>query len=534
MTRRNTTEDHLLELWSLIRKNNILFSQKTNLKKFKVSLRLISEEETVDVLVGLMTLYLYANNLQKTLIEEHGLPILRRIGCDTVATLDERLRSSISYTRWSSKVTSHDAQQPGLFQWCVLACHPNGYTRERALVALAKYPEPITLALAIRRCNDWVSPIRIVARDTSAHLISNLSTSELLETWNVFAQVSEGQRHRDILFKETVFPLLRKRVSSKILHRQLLSENSQTRRYAAEIMWETHQTLSYSDLLALCNCSDPYICFRTLRDILPRIDLSVRTELLNLIQRKKWAPARLERLRIMMTDHPESTQNELKKALCDRSGTIRNFARFHLKNNTGINVEALYISKLNSNKTIERINALYGIQEIGSPPISDLADKWLRDSNPRIVAAALHVSPKELISKRVDYILNLITSDTPHVSKAAYAALCKEPPTADKILIQFKKDTLTERQTMYFANLLLLQRKWESAAHAIKFYRHHSSEVQKCGLMWLHRWIYGQRTSWLTPSKSDLEKINRELDKSSPLMTEQLSEEILFLMNSYR
>ncbi|BDS07905.1 hypothetical protein NT6N_29450 [Oceaniferula spumae] len=534
MNNLTTEPDMHTALWSLVRNNNKLFSQKRNLEKFRTLLNIISENGTIEDLINIMSIFLYGNNAQKELIENTCLPCLRKLPCEDLPKLDERLRSSISYAGWNINETTDWKQKPSLFELCILACHPNGYTRERAVTALANHYEPVALAIALIRCNDWVSPIRISARDTAVNIIARINTDELMKVWIVFDRVSHGQRHGDISLSKTLFPLLRERIPSNELHLQLESGNSRTRRYAAEVMWHTHQSLNYSDLQALCACSDPYVCFRTMRDILPRLDQRVRTKLLDLVKTKKWAPARLERLRLLMTDQPECMHDELLDALCDRSASVRNFARFHLKEHSDVDMELHYQRKLESPNISTRIAALAGLTEIGSPIVADHAKRWLKEENPRIVAAGLSALPAEVIDNCEDHILKKVTNHSLQISKAAYIALCNSPPLSAKITPYFQRDDLSERQSIYFANLLLLQSRWEAVAHAISFCRHNSKEVNKCGVFWLQRWVYGERKFWMTPSKSDLQDIHRELELSHSNMTEALMKEIRFLLDSYQ
>lgn len=520
-------------LISYVRGNNKFFPQKRNLKKFESIVHTITENGTREDLTMLMTIFIYGNEAQKTIIEKICLPWLRRLPCSEIPKLDEELRKSISYSSYLMGNQCYFDNEPGIFELFVLSCHPSGYTRERALVALAKYPEPATLSLALIRCNDWVTQIRLSARDLTMGIIAKIEIHDLVKVWNVFDRISLGQRHHDISLTKTLFPILRKRVPQKLLHRQLKADNSRTRRYAADIMWQTHQSLNFADLQALCSCSDPYICFRTLRDILPRFNTQIQEPLLDLVKKKKWAPARLERLRILMNNDSEKIRCELIDALCDRSESIRNFARFHLKNDASVDLAAHYQSSLKSDNISHRIAALSGLHEIGSPTALEYAEQWLHEANPRIIAVALSILTPKIINQYEEYILNQLTSIHPQVSKAAYSALCKNPPLPKRILSVFHQKNLSQRCYINCANLLLRQNRWVSVAYAIRFCRHDREEIRSYAESWLKKWIYGQRTCWTLPSATERQDIHQELNQSTGVMSENLSTEILFFLKDY-
>ncbi|MBK1831682.1 hypothetical protein JIN77_13180 [Verrucomicrobiaceae bacterium R5-34] len=534
MSHSNTMEDDIFHLWSLIRKNNPLFSQKNRLKQFESTLDQLCQRGDFEGLIGLMTLSLYGNEPQRALIEQYAWPWLRHLNCDRIAQLDERLRSSIEYAKWSSGAILPQSQPSTVFHLCVLAAHPNGYYRERAVVAMARHPEPVTLAFALVRCNDWVLPVRSSARDTAAQLIAKLSTDELLRVWNVFARMSKGQRHRDISFVETVFPLLRKRVSSEVLHRQLQSDDSKTRRYAAELMWETHASLTYADLQALCSCSDPYICFRTLRDVLPSIDLKLRVQLLETVRKKKWAPARLERLRIIVASQAEKMRDALQSALCDRSATIRNFARFHLRDCGDLDIEAHYLAKLHAEQDSEKIAALFGLQEIGSPSLASTALDWLNGQQPRRIAAALRVLPDAWVKEHEQLILEMITDDSAQVSKAAYQTLMKNPPSSETVFPYLDQSGLSEQHTLYLSYLLFKQGRWDSVVNALVLARHPSERVREAAAHGIQRWLVDQSGYWLKPPTHELDRIESALSASAPHMSKKLTGDIESMLKIYR
>lgn len=526
-------QDTVRPLWSIVRNNNSLFPRKRQLKQFEAQLQVACEAGTPSDLVELMTLYLCANKEQKMLIAQSCLPWLRRLSCEEILKLDEPLRHSITYLGWENKNMSCLTQDTGLFELCIFACHPNGHFRGRAVIALTKFTEPLALSLALLRCNDWVTPVRLTAKDSAFSIIARINIDDLLKIWEVFSRVSQGQRHRDIALNESLFPILKEKVPRKLLHRQLQSGDNHVRRYAAEVMWHTQESLDLSDLQALCACSDPYICFRTLRNILPKFDRRIRKPLLDLVRKKKWAPARLERLRILIHDDSSNSRDELVAALCDRSATIRNFAHFHLKGNPSIDIHAHYLTKLESPNVSERIAALQGLHETGFHNAPTEAETWLSHTHPRIIACALNILTPELISKHEKHILTLLTETSPQVCKAAYNALCKSPPLAQTIQHLLENPHLPEHSYGYLAKLLLLQNRWETLVHAMRLCRHDQENVRDLGINWLPKWLYGQRTFWVTPSETDLKNIQDELELSANTINDRLAEEIRFLIKSY-
>ena len=96
-----------------------------------------------------------------------------------------------------------------------------------------------------------------------------------------------------------------------------------------------------------------------------------------------------------------------------------------------------------------------------------------------------------------------------------------------------EKPNLPERSYGYLAKLLLLQNRWEALVHAMRLCRHDQENVRDLGINWLPKWLYGQRTFWVTPSEADLKNIQDELELSTNMINDRLAEEIRFLIQSY-
>ena len=530
----NNQLNYIRTLKTLLKKKNPLFSQKRDLIQFRATLILLTEHKCLDSLSELMALFLCANKEQQKLIEEICLPWLQFLPSNQIYQLDEKLRSSISYSDLNSPLITKPFTDYSFFALCILICHPNGHIREGAISAISNHAEPLSLVFALIRCNDWVSSIREEAKDTAFTLIQIIDPAALMDLWDLFVRSSLGQRHQGLDLVNTLFILLHQRIPKKDLLHQLKSNSSKTRRYTAEIMWHNDDELDFSDIEALCNCSDPYICFKTIRTILPKLDQAARTQLLNQIKRKKWAPARLERLRLLVSDDKKSMKLELVNALSDRSPSIRNFARFHLKNNQRINIEQHYQKIVTSEQISTRIIALQGLHEIGSSLSANLALDFLYDINPRIVATALSILPETSIQPHESFILEKLMDDSIQVNKAAYSALCKNPPHTDKILPLLNASNVNQKHSFYLASLLLLQTQWRSVTSAIWLSRHHSNDLKQMGVSWLKNWVSGYRRPWTQPSQNDLNRIHKELSHSLPFMDERLVEEFHFLINSYK
>lgn len=525
---------HLADLWSLLRKNNHRFFRQRNLTHFKDTLATIAKHKNLSDLAQIMALSIYADAGQKKLIEAVCLPWLRNLPHDDIYKIDGLLRASINHVNWHAPSITNYSNKPQFFELFTLACHPDGYIREPAIIAIAQYPEPLALALTIIRCNDWVTPLRTSAKDSAITLIKTIDLNELVSIWGVLARSSLGQRHGSIDLTNSLLSLIYQRIPNDLLHRQLRSSNSRTRRYTAEVMWYNHRQLGYADLQSLCNCHDPFICFKTIRNILPRLGQATRRNLLASLKRKKWAPARLERLRLLIADNSNPMDAELINALCDRSPAVRNFARFYLKGHSNINIENHYKEQSNSQNIGLRIACLQGLHEISSPLSDHFSSKFIHEKNSRLVAASLSIISKNSLKKHEKLIFEKLLDKSPQVSKAAYSALCKNPPHTDKILPYFNTKNLPEKSSVYLANLLLLQSRWISAKHAISLCRHRSTELRSLGFHWLQDWIYGQRSFWIKPSPTELDSIHLELNQSAPSMDKHLLKELYFFINSYK
>lgn len=245
----------------------------------------------------------------------------------------------------------------------------NGFIREKALKEIIKLQNPFAIQFIIYRLADWVKNIRDVATDAIEefkkpqflqNIIENIETFEWLQSVqrvnlnSIYAEIINFIIHQNKNFVIDNFKTFTD--NSRIILAKELSRNG-------ELNEETIQILT----------TDNHFIVRNIA--LEKFDL-LSQEQINLILNDKSSKIRYETLYKLKND--TDFKKIISNFVADKSATIRDFARFSLKNE---NLDFIDIYKTNLEENQNIIGSLCGLAELDSKENINLIEKYLSNNS---------------------------------------------------------------------------------------------------------------------------------------------------------
>lgn len=252
--------------------------------------------------------------------------------------------------------------------------HRNGYFRERCMRYLCDVPEALPCILL--RLNDWVLPIRQLARDLAIPLLRCASPALVLECCPFLEKLLRGERHEYEAMQEVLDLAVQRLLTEPdmILH---LPDAQRSAVYRI-LLRSDMQRSDFQMLLA--SEKNAYLYSLLVRHYL-RLHTPEESELIGLLH------SRIPMVRYLAAEKRLAVYGpweDLPELLLDKSRRIREFASYHLRKN-GFGVREFYPEHLKTSAE----TALLGLGETGTPEDLPLIRQYLNSEQPRIAAAAL-------------------------------------------------------------------------------------------------------------------------------------------------
>ena len=270
----------------------------------------------------------------------------------------------------------------------ILSSNSNGYVREAALRIMVEKGYDCLNALVLRS-SDWVSQIRVYANTKLWELWGDFSDQNIVNSIPVVERLMQKTRVDNSELLKSIKLRLRSEKGSKLLFKQIENGDYIAARYAFTYLCEddghTQQLISLG---------------------ISHRDVVIRTNTLKLAQKFLRKEELLEALNKMLKDtstmirrnvlygyiesFPEQSENVLKEILFDKAKSLREFARFYLREKGIESFAALYRDKLTTANSKELIGVVFGLGETGiEEDYSNIANRVV-NSNPSVRAASLH------------------------------------------------------------------------------------------------------------------------------------------------
>jgi HEAT repeat protein len=410
-------------------------------------------------------------------------------------------------------------------------CHPNGYVRATAMRSANQWDVELPLYFALLRLDDWVLPIRRLARrrildrvglDHVPDLIPALPLMELL------AGRRRVQRGKALRWIEQ---LLRDPEARSVLWTGLDSPEPAVRRSSISLLIEA----SDIDLVRMLDVArdphDPWTAGRA-ADAILATGAGVPDEL----RTSPDAGVRARALAAAAELPSVESLAALQAGLMDPNRAVREVAVFHLHKGGAIRIGAMYRAHLGTARGRTLRTALCGVGEVGDDQDIPLLLPFLAPGRPSMIArAALAAIARLDRSGRLDLLIDHLDDPRPGVSRTAADALGKSPrvPPRDRLwgLVSSAHHTHGSRNAF---RVLARGPRWARAPHLLLGANSADPWIAQHALCGLEAWCHQIPPAVPPPSSADSQAVEAALRGRGRGVPERIAVTIRRVMEAAR
>lgn len=360
----------------------------------------------------------------------------------------------------------------------LLSFHASGYEREHAVALLAKIEDGSELPYLLLRLNDWVPEVRDAASDAVLARITASYAPHFARNVTLLDRLRDAKRADHLPLLEQIAELLRVHARPELL---AALQRRKTARAAFRL-------LNDEDAVREGVRSEDFIVriWSIQRGTLPD---DVIRELLD----DSFAAVRRESLRVAIRRFPGT--DLLRRALLDRSASIRDEARFHLRSRSDEDPAAIYRDALAHNPLV----AIAGLGETGNVSDADRLAGYLSHSSSRIRRATIRAIARLQGEAAIPMLLEMILDPSSAVSAQARNSLARQGAMLDGAQLSAMHPTSDHAKR----NLVLLMAslsKWDSILALLDADR-------ELATPFIERWFAAYNRSQSVPSRAQLERL---------------------------
>jgi hypothetical protein len=350
--------------------------------------------------------------------------------------VDEAIRAA-AYGSWrvagAPTLATNDVERLGPASLAFAASSRDGYLREAVTRRLVALHDGSELAPLLVRANDWVDPVRHLARQGLLARVRVERVDDWLRDIHLVDRLEIAGRDDHRALRASVAQLLMSRDARGAVERAVASEDRYVARRASAILVESVCADGRDDEIAeavslVMQTRDPATLLMLARQVgrLKRGELRARwlaaakSSPVAVVRRVAWELA-------LVGEHVDDSK--LSEALFDVSRSVRDLTQRRARG-CGLDPAALYRRALDGARVKSLVAALEGLRETGAQSDAAAIEDLLLSSAPRVRAAAVRALAKlDGEAHTSDFVVLL--EDAPRVSRAATEALFARAGSVD-------------------------------------------------------------------------------------------------------
>jgi hypothetical protein len=345
--------------------------------------------------------------------------------------------------------------------------HHNGYVRHESVRLLADVHDGTELPFLLVRQNDWVAPISTNARSAVEVRLRDEYLPHFVRCLPLVLHLLVLGRcdHSEVV--QRVVEMLVQPQHHAWLVGAINSESREVRRQTVKLALEFAGVQRRRVVLCGLESDDPVIRLWCARQISAELSGNELSESLNCVQTDPSMPVRTVGFVIEAEAFPDRSYEIWKKALLDRSASIRDLARFSLSRVSPFDAAEFYRKALVQDP--ESLEALSGLGETGNQADLQVVQNHLTHVLPSRRRAAIRGLGRMAGESACDLLANQLRDESPSVVREVVRQLRRLRCLTDgeQLLPAVLDDT---REFVQDAALLLITDlgKWQSLPFLIR------------------------------------------------------------------
>ncbi|GLC28920.1 HEAT repeat domain-containing protein [Clostridium omnivorum] len=389
--------------------------------------------------------------------------------------------------------------------------HPNGYFREKAIIALSDMKTGGAVPYLLIRTNDWVRPVRSISKEQLLRYITSEYAAYFVSNLPLVLRLKECSRDEHIDIVDAVVSIISSVEGSHILISGLQTADPKIRLACYKIILQTKVANNRTIINHLIKDTNPYNRLFVLRNIRPEITQDEFLDISQLLLHDKFAQIRIFALELLYSFMPEEAITILEKSLFDNNQSVRELSRYLLLKHNKYDFAAIYRDAIQKNESL--YPSICGLGETGNINDSETIIKFMGSDVVKIVKASINALARLDIQGYKEEIIIYLNDDRAGISKTARRVLSKEinAGDADTIYRIFKKATY-DYVKINSCILLCSLSKWNAIRYIIEFCADENEYISLLGQSALECWKLRYNQSFTTPSSNQIKEIRGVLE----------------------
>ena len=411
----------------------------------------------------------------------------------------------------------------------LLSFHPSGYVREAAVKRLAVQDDGSEVPYLLLRLNDWVPEVREAARLAVLGLLRNGPVAVFTRNFSLVDRAIRMQRAGD----SSVTDLLTAVLATDAGHAAVLSAIESGTRQAARavVRFVIDRVPSGIPVVvrAGVKAKDPLIRMWATAHVVQAIP---RQEALPMLQRLTTdaSPAvRRQSLTALAQSFPDEAQASFQRAVLDGSASVRELARFSLRDRA-MDFRAIYEKAMSTSATTRQLaTAITGLAEVGSAADAETAAPYLEHASATVRRAALRCVMKLSGDVFTGRALDLLQDPSRPVSAAARDGLRSQVATVGRSSLEEVITRAPHRHARINAlHLVPALAKWQSIPCLLRTVVVEDQELASLAQKYVRDWTRHYNRSQTVPSPREIAELDSALPAAEAVLVRSVADEIRF------
>jgi HEAT repeat protein len=412
--------------------------------------------------------------------------------------------------------------------------HGNGRVREEALRALAAVRSGEELPFILVRANDWVGPIRLMARELIRSRLQPDYAEHLLRWMPLTLRLEKGSRGSHRWIVQSICELFARDELRATLTRGLDAADRPTRRFCFGVAFGLHRDFERDAILRAFRDDDVQIRKAATDKLRTIFSAGDPDQLLVLARNDSVAAVRQAALQIYESRFGELAEKEFVLALLDPSIAVRERAREFFKKRAAFDTRRYYVEHLRIETGRTLAAAIAGTGEVGAAADSGLIEPFLTDHSSKIRVATIRALGKLDAERYRDRFLIAMDDVNSKVARQATRVLGKQVNLvgADTLWGAFvhARHSHAKRLALY---LLARTSKWDSITFLLQALSDDDEGVVELCRRYVTRWFVRYNRSFATPTTEQWTKLKSVLSERSLLVSDGVQRQLESMLRSF-
>lgn len=300
----------------------------------------------------------------------------------------------------------------------ILSFNAYGYVRQRAVELLAQADDGRELAFLLIRLNDWVAEVRELARKAVSKRLRPEYAAHFVRCLPLVHRLRRQGRADHTYLTEQILQFLRSSASRPSLLAAVGSPDRHVRRLAFRLLADMPGDDEVPTLMESLGSDDTVIRLWAAQELRKHLTGEPLRKLLDRLLVDRFVPIRREALCGFAEQFPELNAERLIPALADEHASIREVARFYLRQAGTTDFTMLYRGWLRAGEG-GLAGAVAGLAETGTRADAAVLLQYAHHPLPRVRRAAIRGIGRLDPDPSRNIIVNALRDDSPAVRKAA-------------------------------------------------------------------------------------------------------------------